>query len=305
MRMSAYSDLFAGADSTGGAGGGRCIFPAMAMIGDRLPLPVLREIPSGLYLDAGDLGEVLLPRREVPDEWETGAKIEVFLHHDSEDRPVATRRMPKVLPGCFGKLTCVEVNRFGAFLDWGLAKDLMVPFREQRNRMKPGSTYVVHVHVDEVSGRIVASSRLQRFLDKTRHRYQAGDKVELMVFGRTELGYNCIVNGLHSGLLYHRDAFQALKPGERLDGYIAEVRPDGKIDLSLQAPGRQRVSDLEEQIISELSARGGWWAIGDHSSAEEIREELGVSKRTFKQTLGALLKKGRIRIESDGIRKVD
>lgn len=274
----------------------------MAKIGERLPLPVLRQKPAGLYLDGGELGEVLLPRREIPDSWDVGGRIEVFLHHDSEDRPVATTLMPKVLPGCFGKLTCVEVNSFGAFLDWGLAKDLMVPFREQKSRMKPGNNYVVHVHVDEVSGRIVASTRISRHLDLTRHRHRTGDKVDLIVFGKSELGYNCIVNSSHSGLLYHRDAFQPLRQGERLDGFIAEVRPDGKLNLSLQAPGRQRVENLEDRIIAELAARGGYWAIGDHSSAEEIHEELGVSKRTFKQTLGALLKKGSITIGPDGIR---
>lgn len=277
----------------------------MANIGDRLPLAVVREIPAGLYLDAGELGEVLLPRREVPDEWDVGGRIEVFLHHDSEDRPVATTRVPKVLPGCFGKLTCVAVNQVGAFLDWGLAKDLLVPFREQKNRMKPGAGYLVHVHVDDVSGRIVASSRVARFLDRTRHRYAAGDKVQLVAYGKTELGYNCIVNSAHSGLLYHRDAFQPLRPGEQLDGFIAAVRPDGKLDLTLQAPGRQRVTDLEGRIVAELNARGGFWAIGDHSSAAEIHDELGVSKRTFKQTLGALLKQGRIRIGPDGIRSAE
>ena len=274
----------------------------MAKIGERLALPVLREIPAGLYLDAGELGEVLLPRRETPEQWSPGEKIEVFLHHDSEDRPVATRLMPKVLPGCFGKLVCVATSPVGAFLDWGLAKDLLVPFREQRARMRVGAPYVVHVHVDEVSGRIVASSRVQRFLDKTRHRYVAGDKVELIVHGKSELGYNCIVNSAHSGLLYHRDAYQKLQPGERLDGYIAEVRPDGKLNLSLQPTGRQKVTDLESTILAELTARGGFWAIGDHSSAAEIHEELGVSKRTFKQALGSLWKSGRIHMEDGGIR---
>lgn len=274
----------------------------MAKIGEMLPLPVVRETPAGLYLDAGELGEVLLPRREIPETREPDGRIRVFLHHDSEDRPVATARAPKVMPGCFGKLECVAASPVGAFLDWGLAKDLMVPFREQRTRMRPGSTYLVYVYVDEVSGRIAASTRISRFLDRTRHRYLAGDKVQLIVFGKSDLGYNCIVNGSHSGLLYHREAFQPPRPGERLDGYIADVRPDGKLDLTLQAPGRGRVADLETRILAELAARGGYWAIGDHSSAAEIHEELGVSKRTFKQTLGALFKKGRIVIGPDGIR---
>jgi predicted RNA-binding protein (virulence factor B family) len=276
--------------------------PAMAKIGERASLKILREKSFGLYLDGGELGEILLPHREVPKDNVIGAFIDVFIYTDSEDRPVATLRMPKAMPGEFARLKCVAVTGVGSFLDWGLAKELLVPFREQKSRMEPGKTYLVHVHVDDVSGRIIASTRLSRHLDRTPHSFKRGEQVDLTIFGKTALGYKAIINGTHSGLLFSEGVFQPLQAGEKTKGYVHGIREDGKIDLTLHAPGRARVEGLEERIIAELGARGGFWAIGDHSSAEEIHGELGVSKRTFKQTLGALLKKRLIRIEDRGIR---
>lgn len=277
----------------------------MAMIGERASLKILREKPFGLYLDGGDLGEVLLPHREVPADNVIGGFLDVFVYTDSEDRPVATLQTPKVMPGYFAKLRCTAVTGVGAFLDWGLPKELLVPFREQKMPMEVGKSYLVHVHVDDVSGRIVASARLDRYLDQETHFHKPGDAVDLIIFGKTDLGYKAIINHRHSGLLFKDAVFQPLQHAEQVKGYIAAVRPDGKIDLTLHAPGRARVEDLESRVLAELQARGGFWALGDHSSAEEIHEELGVSKRTYKQTLGALLKKGFIGIEKDrGIRKI-
>lgn len=274
----------------------------MAKIGERTSLKILREKSFGLYLDGGELGEVLLPHREVPKDNVIGGMLEVFIYKDSEDRPVATLAKPKAMPGEFAKLKCVEVTGVGAFLDWGLPKDLLVPFREQTTRMQPGKSYLVHVLVDAVSERIIASARLSRHLDRTPHGFKPGQRVDLIIFGKTTLGYKAIINGTHSGLLFAEGVFQELQPGEKTAGYIAAIRPDGKIDLTLHASGRSRVQGLEERILAELAARGGFWAIGDHSPADEIHDELGVSKRTFKQTLGALLKKRLIRIEERGIR---
>lgn len=274
----------------------------MAKIGERASLKILREKSFGLYLDGGELGEVLLPHREVPKDNVIGADLDVFVYTDSEDRPVATLAKPKAMPGEFARLKCVEVTGVGAFLDWGLPKDLLVPFREQKARMEPGRTYLVRVHFDEVSGRIMASTRITRFLDKTPHHFKPGDEVDLVIFAKTDLGYKAIVNGTHSGLIFAEGVFQELQPGEKTKGYIAGVRPDGKIDLTLHAAGRGKVMSLEERILAELEARGGFWAIGDHSSAAEIHDELGVSKRTFKQAIGGLFKKGSISIEDRGIR---
>jgi uncharacterized protein len=274
----------------------------MATIGERASLQILHEKTFGLFLDGGALGEILLPRREMPDKWAIGDFVDVFLYLDSEDRQVATLKMPKVMPGQFARLKCVDVTGVGAFLDWGLPKDLLVPFREQKVRMDVGISYIVHVHIDEQSGRIIASTRIARYMDLGPHDFRTDQKVDLIVFGKTDLGYKAIINGTHSGLLFANDVFQDLQPGEALKGYIAAVRNDGKINLSLHAPGREKVQGLEGQILSELESRGGFWSIGDHSSAEEINSELGVSKRTFKQATGALLKKRQITIEPKGIR---
>lgn len=276
--------------------------PHMPQIGQRATLPVIRESKFGLYLDGGDLGHILLPSREMPANWSVGAFIDVFLHHDSEDRPVATMKEPKAVAGDFTKLKCLSVTGVGAFMDWGLPKDLMVPFREQKTRMIPGKAYLVHVFVDEESGRLIGTTRLTRHLDKTPPPWRGGEKVEITLFAKTPLGYKAIIENTHTGLLFANQVFQDVQPGERFTAYIADRRPDGKIDLTLNPPGRQRVDDLSEQILNELKARGGFWPIGDHSSAEEIKEELGVSKRTFKQTIGALLKARKITADEKGIR---
>lgn len=276
----------------------------MTAIGERSSLQILHEKTFGLFLDGGELGEILLPRREMPVKWALGDFVDVFLYNDSEDRPVATLKSPKVMPGQFARLKCVAVTGVGAFLDWGLPKDLLVPFREQKVRMDVGKNYIVHVHVDEQTSRIIASTRIARHMDQTPHDFRLEQEVDLIIFGKTDLGYKAIIDGTHSGLLFANEVFQDLQPGEALKGYITAIRPDGKINISLHAAGRAKVDDLEGQILAELEARGGFWALGDHSPAAEINEELGISKRTFKQATGALFKKGRVSIENNGIRLV-
>ncbi len=278
--------------------------PGMAKIGERVSLPILRESSHGLHLDGGELGEVLLPGREAPRSAQPGGSLEVFLYTDSEDRPIATTKRPHAMPGEFAKLKCIDVTSFGAFLDWGLAKDLLVPFREQKQRMISGRQYLVRVYVDPVSDRILASSRLARWLNKTPQRYKPNQKVELLICGQADLGYNAIVDGSHAGLLFASDVHQELRIGDRLPGYVRAVKEDGKLDLSLQAHRGERVGNLEQAILAELKARGGSWPIGDHSSPEQIRDELGVSKRTFKQAIGSLLKRKRIRMDAKGIKLV-
>jgi len=276
----------------------------MARIGERSSLQVIREKPMGYFLNGGELGEVLLPRREAPRDLGEGETVDVFLYTDSEDRPVATTRKPFAMPGEFARLKCVEQTQVGAFLDWGLAKDLLVPFREQAQRMQAGRHYLVRVYVDPVSDRVLASSRLKRVLDKTPPPFKTGQKVELLISGRTDLGYNAIVDGTHSGLLFASDVHQELRVGDRHPGYVTAVKADGKIDLSLQPHRGARVGNLGDEILAELKARGGFWPIGDHSSSEQIKEELGCSKRTFKQAIGGLLKRKKIKLEERGIRLV-
>lgn len=274
----------------------------MANIGDWVILKSVRERPAGMYLDAGDLGEVLLPRREMPVAHVVGDEVQVFLHTDSEDRPVACARRPLVMPGAWGLLRCVSVSKSGSFMDWGLAKDLLVPFREQTTRMTEGKHYAVWVKVDKVSQRIIGTMRISRELDRMTHRFQPGDPVELVIYGKSPLGYKAVVNGTWSGLLFADAVFEDLRLGERRDGFVKTVRPDGKLDVSLTPPGRARVDNLEQQILAELKARGGFWAIGDHTPPDEIREELGASKRAFKEAVGALLRKRLIKLDGRGMR---
>ncbi len=274
----------------------------MINIGERASLRIIREQPFGLFLDAENLGEILLPRREMPVEWELESFVDVFIYLDSEDRLVATLKQPRLMPGEFGKLKCVALTGVGAFLDWGLPKDLLVPFRESRVQMEVGKSYLVYVMVDEQSRRLVATTRIARHFDLTPAQYATGDQVDLTIFDKTDMGYKAIINNAHTGLLFANEVFQDLSQGEKVKGWISGVRADGKIDLSLHPPGRERVDDLEKQIMGELVARGGFWAISDKSPAEEIYEELGVSKRTFKQTLGALLRKRLVTQTEAGIR---
>lgn len=277
----------------------------MANIGERASLQILHEKSFGLFLDGGELGEILLPRREMPTEWAIGNFLNVFLYLDSEDRQVATLKTPKVMPGQFARLRCVAVTGVGAFLDWGLPKDLLVPFREQKIRMDIGKHYIVYVLIDEHTGRLIATTRIARHMDRTPPDFTLEQEVDLIIFGKTDLGYKAIINGTHSGLIFANEVFQDLQRGEALKGYITALRPDGKINLSLHPAGRAKVDGLEGQILAELTARGGFWSLGDHSSAEEIHSELGVSKRTFKQATGALFRKQKISIQKNGIRLLE
>ncbi len=274
----------------------------MALIGERAKLTALREQPFGIFLDGGDLGEILLPRREMPAKWQVGEEIDVFIYRDSEDRPVATLKEPLVKPGEFAYLEVIAITNVGAFLNWGLPKDLLVPFREQKDRLEIGRSYVVRCYVDEETGRIVASRRLPRYLDQTPPPYREGDAVDLLLYGKTELGFKAIVNGQHTGLLFANQVFRRLRAGERTKGYVVTVREDGKLDLSLEPPGRERISDLETRILEEIQSRGGYWALSDDAPAAEIHAALGVSKRAFKEASGALFRKRKIRIEPEGMR---
>ncbi|MGJ8678538.1 MAG: CvfB family protein [Akkermansiaceae bacterium] len=278
----------------------------MANIGELVELTVLKDTTPGYYLDSeGSLGEVLLPRPEVIGSITIGEKVEVFIYTDSEDRPVATMHKPLVMPGQFACLDCIATTAVGSFMDWGLAKDLFVPFREQRMTMDVGKSYVVFAYVDDASDRIVASRRLNRHISKETPDYEAGQEVDLMVYAKTDLGYKAIIDGKHSGVLFASDIFRKLAPGEKMKGYIRLVRPDGKIDLSPDKPGRSRIDTLEVRIEKELLAKGGFWELCDSSPAESIYDELGVSKKAFKQATGALFRKRKITIGKDGIRAVE
>ena len=274
----------------------------MAEIGERAELTVMREAPMGVFLDAGrELGDVLLPKTEVPKGTLLGGKLEVFLYRDSEDRPIATRHSPKVMPGTFGYLEAVQVTDVGTFLDWGLPKDLLLPFREQKEACEVGRSYVVHVHLDPVTKRIVASRRLSKFFSKEAPPYIEGEAVELVLYGKTDLGYKAIINHEATGIIYHDTVFRRLHAGEETTGYISKIREDGKIDLSLYPPKEYLAEELETRLLQELEERGGFWHLSDKSPADDIYRALGVSKKAFKRATGALYKQRKIILGSDGI----
>ncbi len=274
----------------------------MAHIGERAQLNVLRETPMGVFLNAGNrLGDVLLPRAEVPAGTLLGSSLDVFLYRDSEDRPIATRRNPKVLPGHFGYLEVLQTTQVGAFLDWGLPKDLLLPFREQKDACEVGRSYVVHVYLDPVTDRIVASRRIHKFLSQESPPYLEGEAVDLLLYGKTDLGYKAIINQEHTGVLYKDSVFRRLNAGKQATGYITKIREDNKIDLSLYPPAQFHVQELEERLMTELEERGGFWHICDNSPAEDIYRALGISKKAFKRASGALYKQRKIVIGKDGI----
>ncbi len=257
-----------------------------------------------MLLDGGELGEILLPKRYIPKAWKTEDKLDVFVMLDSEDRLTATPEKPKAMAGEFALLRVKEVTRIGAFLDWGMPKDLLAPFREQRIPMKEGHSYLVHIYLDRVSGRLVASAKLDKFLKNSRTIYKQGEKVELMIWQQTDLGYKAIINGERWGMVFHNDVFQPLERGQRLDGYIKQVRPDGYIDLSLHQPGYGKVTSLTDTILDYLKAQGGFMPVTDKNPPEEIYALFGVSKKTYKKAIGALYKKRLIEFSEGGTKLV-
>ncbi len=278
----------------------------MALIGKRNSLPFVREAPPGYYLDGGSHGEILLPGRYLKQRPLVGSAVDVFVYRDSEDRLVATSETPYAEVGQFAYLQVVSINpRIGVFLDWGLEKDLLLPIREQTSPLREGAWLIVRVALDERTDRIIASARLNRYLNLTPPRFTPGQAVKLLVIDATPLGYNAIVNHTHRGLLYFSDLPGALAPGQTMDGFIRSVRPDGKIDLTPHGTrvGYQRIAPLTDKILDAVKASpGGRLALHDGSSPEEIRATFEVSKKAFKQAIGILFKAKRIVIEDTGIR---
>ncbi len=276
----------------------------MATIGKMNGLPILRACNHGLILDGGELGEILMPNRYIPNDWHAGDILDIFLMLDSEDRLTATSLKPLAMVDEFACLKVISATNIGAFLDWGLPKDLFVPFREQNTELREGQTVVVRVYFDRVSGRIAASAKLDRYVDKTPARFEDGEKVDLIICAKTDLGYKSIVNETHWGMVFFNDVFQPLEKGERIDGYIKEVRPDGKINLTLQKMDANRFSNLADQIMSHLKAHGGFMPVTDKSPPEEIYKLFGVSKKAYKRAIGGLYKKRRITFENNGTKRV-
>ena len=281
----------------------------MATIGKRNILKVLRGTSPGIYLDGGELGEILLPNRYVPQGVAIGDRLEVFVYKDSEDRLVATTEKPRAVVGEIASLKVVSVNRrIGAFLDWGLAKDLLLPFREQMGPVRVGQDVSVRIYLDEKTQRIVASMKVDRASTSTPlspPNFRNGEQVEFLITERTPLGYKALVEGMHPGLLYHEGVSVPVAVGQKVRGYVRGTRPDGKIDLSLDQSGYRRVAPLALRVVQALQRNGGRLDLNDNSPPEAIRKAFGASKKAFKQALGTLYKARRIRFSKHGIELLD
>jgi predicted RNA-binding protein (virulence factor B family) len=287
------------------------------LLGQKNLLKAAWKVDFGMYLEGDDEGKILLPTRYVPEDLEVGDEIEVFVYLDNEERRVATTLEPKAMVGDFAYLEVAWVNEFGAFLDWGLMKDLFCPFREQKKRMETGRSYIVHVHLDEESYRIMASAKVEKWLENDRliktnekqdeedsMRIHVGDKVSALIWQKTDLGFKAIIDNKYGALLYDSQVFKDIHTGDKVEAYITKIRPDGKIDIALQKSGRQHTEDFAEQLLRYLQYRGGRCRLGDKSGAEEIKEQFGVSKKTYKRAIGDLYKRRLITITEDGIELV-
>jgi uncharacterized protein len=267
-------------------------------------LKAIRKTDNGIYLEDQQEREVLLPNKYT-DGINIGDEINVFIFNDSEDRLTATRTKPKIELNEFAYLEVKEVTRFGAFLDWGLEKDLFVPFKEQPTKMLAGKKYIVYLYLDHQTDRLVASANFNRFLEKDDVFVEEGEKVDLLVLDETELGVNVIINNMHRGLIFNNDIFKQIKTGDKLEGYIKNIRPDNKIDVTLQQQGFANIEPNAQKILELLKKENGFLNLTDKSDPAEITARLEMSKKTFKKAVGTLYKKKIIRLEKDGIYFID
>jgi len=273
----------------------------MVELGNINRLRVVKSVDFGFYLEGEQFGEILLPKRYAPDDLSINEWLEVFLYLDSEDRIIATSETPLATVGQCSYLKVVEVNEVGAFLDWGLPKDLLVPYSNQINPMEVGRSYTVYLYLDDKTQRIVASPKLNKFLDKAPANYYPNQAVQLLIWERTDLGTMAIINHRHTGLIFSDDQFKPIKAGESMTGYIKNIRADGKIDLSLQLQGQEARDHLSTQILDYLKANGGLSTITDKSPPELIYKQFSASKGNYKKALGKLYKERLITIEKDKI----
>ena len=271
-------------------------------LGEINRLTVIKSVDFGMYLDGDQEGEILLPTRYVPEGLKIGDELDVFLYLDSEERLIATTEKPLAMVGDFAWLKVAWINEYGAFLDWGLMKDLFVPFREQKMRMEIGNSYIVHVHIDEESYRIVASAKVERYFSKDFPEYENGDKVEILIWQKTDLGFKVIIDNKFGGLIYVDEIFRHITTGDRMEAYIKTVREDGKIDVSLQPAGRRHTEEFSETLHQYLIDHKGVCDLGDKSPADDIYDRFKVSKKVFKKAIGELYKQHVIIISEEGIK---
>ena len=279
------------------------------VLGKMNRLRVVKKVDFGYYLQGtvrGEAVEVLLPNGEIIGNGvELEQDVDVFIYLDQEERIIASMNRPLAEVGDFAWLEVAWVNNYGAFLNWGLKKDVFVPFREQKKKMEKGEKYIVHLHADPDSYRIMASAKVEHYLSQEKPAYRAGEEVDILIWQKTELGLKAIVDNKFDGLLYDNEVFRNVRTGDRMKAYVRHVRPDGKIDLSLQRKGREAVQDISEVLLDYINAHGGRCNLGDKSRAEEIYEKFGVSKKVFKRAVGDLYKRRVIIITEEGLEKVE
>ncbi len=278
----------------------------MIEIGKYNELTILRETSVGLYLGDESGEDVLLPNKYCPENYELEDKITVFVYLDYAERKIATNLTPKVLLNEFALLRVTAIETVGAFMDWGLEKDLMVPFKEQRQRMDVDRWYIVYLDIDTETDRLFASNRIERHLQNESLTVEEGDKVDILIFHKTDLGFSVIVNNVHKGLIYNNEIFKELNIGDKLKGFVKNIREENKLDISLQPIGYTNYNDTNTQLLyNSLTEGGGFLAITDKSSPEEIHTQFGISKKAFKRALGALYKDRKIEIGPDGIKLIN
>lgn len=265
-------------------------------LGDYNVMTIVKRVDFGLYLDGGKEGEILLPQRYVTKDMEIGDDVEVFIYLDQDERPVATTEHPIAKVGDFAFLQVAWINEYGAFLNWGLMKDLFCPFREQKMRMEKDKGYIVHIHIDDESYRIMASAKVEHYFSEEQPEYESGDEVNLLIWQKTELGFKVIIDNKYPGLIYRDQIFREIHTGDQMKGYIMTVRQDGKIDVSLQQQGRKQVLDFSETLLEYLHEHDGKCNLGDKSDADDIYARFGVSKKVYKRAVGDLYKRHLIEV---------
>lgn len=275
----------------------------MLQIGVYHTLKIDRETKVGLFL-VNETDDVLLPNKYVPNDFTIGDDLTVFVYLDHEERPVATTLKPLITLNSFAVLKVNYINKFGAFLNWGMEKDLFVPFKEQARPMEKDKRYIVTMYLDKQTGRLAASSKINQFLDKESLDVEVGQEVDLMVSHITEIGINVIINGKFRGLAYQNEVFETVSPGYKTKGYIKTIRPDGKIDVSFQKQGFEAIDDSAQQVLEALKQNDGVLRLNDNSHPEEIKSVLKMSKKTFKKAIGSLYKQKLIDINNEGIQLV-
>ena len=276
----------------------------MIQIGQYNILKVVKKVDFGMYLDGGEAGEILLPKRFVPEGLEPEDEIEVFLYHDSDDRIIATKQKPYAIAGDIAMLKVVGQTKHGAFLDWGLMKDIFLPLSQQTSRIHDNGYYLVKLYIDERTGRIAATQRIERDLSNEHLTIREKEQVDLIVYQRTDIGYKVIINNKHLGVLHYNEVFKELEIGDKEKGFIKAIREDNKIDVSLGVPGYKKVESETDKILRLLEENNGYLPYHDKSEPEEIYEFFGVSKKVFKMAVGALYKDRKIELTKTGIKLI-